>query len=558
MAHDTSSSYELGQAASSTSTLAEPIKDTSAARRHDRRAGSGHDHHIGLRAQFLRAGVTGLLAGAVAVVFNLAVRLGEGQRESLLRWAHQLPLGGFLIWPVLAALLAVFAVWITQRFAPEAAGSGIPHIKGVLQHSMQLRWRRVLPVKLIGGIAALVSGLSLGREGPTVQMGAATAQLAARLLKLPRGSHTQLIAAGAGAGLAAAFNAPLAGFVFVIEELRRELSPLTSSIALIAAITADVVMRSVLGQQPSFIVHGTPTPPLAALPLFLLIGVFAAFIAQAFNKSLLAALVFAKALPFKIRLLSTGVLAASIGLAAWWWPAVSGGGYANAQEFLSGRLANPGLIPWLLFVLGLRLALTVLSYATGAPGGVFAPMLAMGASLGLACGLAVAGLWPGVTSLPVAFAVVAMAALFAAVVRAPLTGIVLILEMTANYSLLLPLMVAAMTAFLIAERIKLKPIYESLLELSQADAPATHGTTIWLDVVVEADSALDGTTISDLGWPESCRIVTLQRSGNELATRSSMELRAGDHLHIVLDTTEQAFASKIVAAARVAQSQDAG
>lgn len=517
----------------------------------DRRRHSG-PHSLGLRAQILRAGVTGILAGLIAVAFNLLVHAGEHNRAALLKWAHTLPMWAILIWPAIAALLAILSIWITHRFAPEAAGSGIPHIKGVLQHTAQLRWRRVLPVKLVGGAAALVSGLSLGREGPTVQLGAAVAQLTARFLALPRRSHSQLVAAGAGAGLAAAFNAPLAGFIFVIEELRRELSPLTSSLALIAAITADVVSRGLLGQQPSFLTRGAPTPPLSALPLFLLIGVLAAFIALAFNKSLIAAVVYARKLSLRMRLISGGILAAAIGVAAWWWPAISGGGYTNAQEFLSGRLSNPGLIPWLLLMLGLRLVLTVLSYATGAPGGIFAPMLAMGASFGLACGLAAAGIWPTITSLPIAFTVVAMAALFAAVVRAPLTGIVLVLEMTANYELLLPLMVASMTAFLIAERFKLKPIYDSLLELSPPEEAADLDSAVWLDVVVEAHSPLDGMEIRELNWPVGYHVVTLIRSGRELAARATTVLQAGDHLHIVGETTDGDTAVKIIQSARAA------
>jgi CIC family chloride channel protein len=520
---------------------AEPLAAPPAARRSD------NSHK--LRMQFLRAGVTGLLAGGVAVVFGYLVKLADTLRGGLLSWAHTVP-AGVLLWPACAALLAMFAVWLTWRFAPEAGGSGIPHIKSVLHHTGELRWQRVLPVKLLGGFTALASGLSLGREGPTVQMGAAAAQLTAQLLKLPKRNHMQLIAAGAGAGLAAAFNAPLAGTVFVIEELRRELSPLTSSMALVAAITADVVSRSLLGQQPSFFVRDVPTPPLLAEPLFMLIGVLAAFMALAFNRSLLAAVAFAQRLPFRTRLIGSGILAGAVGLMSWWWPAVSGGGYANAQEFLSGRLIGQHLIFWLLGVLLLRFALTVLSYATGAPGGIFAPMLAMGASLGLACGLAVEGLWPHVPSMPVSFAVVAMAALFAAVVRAPLTGIVLILEMTGNYELLLPLMVATMTAFLVAERLKLKPIYEALLELRQPKQIAAQDGALWLDVVVEGHSQLDGLAIRSLGWPDGCRIVMVLRGGKELAPRSTMELLAGDHLQILIDGNEREFISTAVHCAR--------
>jgi NhaP-type Na+/H+ and K+/H+ antiporter len=140
--------------------------------------------------------------------------------------------------------------------------------------------------------------------------------------------------------------------------------------------------------------------------------------------------------------------------------------------------------------------------------------------------------------------------LFAAVVRAPLTGIVLVLEMTANYELLLPLMVASMTAFLIAERLKLKPIYDSLLELSPPDEAADQDSAIWLDVVVETHSPLDGMEIRELNWPEGCHVVTLIRSGKELAARATTVLQAGDHLHIVGDAINGKVAQRIIQSGR--------
>ena len=505
-----------------------------------------------LRSQLLRAGLVGLLAGSVGVIFGELVKQGEHLQRYLLKWAHQLPWWGILVWPLCAAVLAIFSVWLVQRFAPETSGSGIPHVKAVLLHLDRLSWRRVLPIKLLGGAAALTAGLSLGREGPTVQMGAAAGQLTALILKLPKRNHNQLIAAGAGAGLAAAFNAPLAGFVFVLEELQRELSPLTFSLALIACVLADVIMRSVLGQQPSFIVHDVHTPPLEALPFCVLVGVGAALIGAAFNSSLLTTLAWAKRLTLRLRLTLTGLLAAGLGLAAWYLPAPSGGGYALAQDLLTGHYSSLDSLRLLVLLLALRLLLTALSYATGAAGGIFAPMLAMGALFGVIMGLLSGQLIPGAGDLTVAFAVVAMSALFAAVVRAPLTGIVLLLEMSGNYSLLLPLMVAALTAYLMAERLGYKPIYESLLEARLA-GPSDHAEDdepVWLDTVVEPHSALDGRAVRDLGWPPGCLLVTVTQAGHEHAAAPSMTLRAGDHLRIVLGDRHREAVELVVNSAK--------
>ncbi len=509
--------------------------------------------HQSLRSQILRAGLVGLLAGAVAVVFGLLVKLGEEAQHHLLKWAHHWPGWGWAVWPLGAALLAVFAVWVVARYAPETSGSGIPHVKAVLLHLDRLSWRRVLPVKLLGGTAALAAGLSLGREGPTVQMGAAMGQLTALILKLPKRNHNQMIAAGAGAGLAAAFNAPLAGFVFVIEELQRELSPLTFSLALIACVLSDIIMRSVLGQQPSFFVRDVHTPPLEALPFCVLVGIGASLIGAVFNKSLLGALAWAKRLTLRLRLTLTGLLAAAIGLVAWWLPEISGGGYASAQDILSGHFSNLGSLRWLLLLLALRLLLTVVSYATGAAGGIFAPMLAMGAAFGVIAGLLSGLAIPGAGDLTIAFAVVAMAALFSAVVRAPLTGIVLLLEMTGNYSLLLPLMVASLTAYLLAERLGYKAIYESLLEVRLAgttDHPAEDDHPVWLDVVVEPHSDLDGKVVRSLGWPAGCLIVTVTHGGHERTPSASTQLRAGDHLRIVIGEHSHATIHHVLGSAK--------
>ncbi|HEX2999775.1 MAG TPA: chloride channel protein, partial [Armatimonadota bacterium] len=214
--------------------------------------------------QFFRAALVGLLAGALAVLFQEALSQGEQLRIHFLAELKQYPHWGWVSLPLLAAFLGGFVSWMTARFAPEASGSGIPHVKGVLIHIRSLDWRKLLPVKFIGGVLAISAGFSLGREGPSVQMGSAAANCLSDLLHVPRRERQHLLACGAGAGLAAAFNAPLAGFLFVIEELQHELSLTTYGTALIATLVADLMTRAFIGQSPSFHFHGYPTPPLTA------------------------------------------------------------------------------------------------------------------------------------------------------------------------------------------------------------------------------------------------------------------------------------------------------
>ncbi len=492
-----------------------------------------HEHR---RLQFARAALVGLGAGLLAVLFQYALVAAEGARTVLLHRLHAFPWWGWLVLPVLGGACAGMAGWLTARVAPEASGSGIPHIKGVLMHVRVLDWRRLLPVKFIGGVLAIGAGLSLGREGPTVQMGAAVGKAIGEWMHLPRRSRGQLIAAGAGAGLAAAFNAPLAGFIFVIEELQRELSPLTYGTALIAAVVADIVTRTLTGQFPSFHITGYPMPSLAALPLFAVLGVLAGLMGVAFNRSLLWTLRQFHGWTKMPRWARPALVAVLAGLLAWWLPQAVGGGHGTAEALLRGEYAAVGFLGFLLLLFAAKFVLTVLSYGSGVPGGIFAPLLVLGALVGLMTGQVSGLAFPAFAHTPAAFAVIGMAAAFAAIVRAPLTGIVLILEMTNNYEQLFPLLVACMIAFLVAEHLHNKPIYEALLEYDlhrtgfiehpQSVEPVT------LELAVEPHSAMDGRRVRDLGLPEGCLLVMITRAGREIVPSGGSRLQAGDHVTV--------------------------
>lgn len=488
------------------------------------------------RFQFPRAALVGLGAGLLAVLFQRALDVADGYRFLLVHRLAPHPLWWPMV-PLLCAAAAGMAGWLTKTFAPEAAGSGIPHVKGVLLHVRTLRWQRLLPVKFVGGVLAIGAGMSLGREGPTVQMGAAVGKAVADWMKLPRRSRGQLIAAGAGAGLAAAFNAPLAGFIFTIEELQRELSPLTYGTALIAAVIADIVTRSMLGQQPSFHVTGYPMPSLAALPLFAVVGLVAGLMGVAFNRCLLAASRFAHHLQGLPPWALPALMGAFAGLIVWGLPEATGGGHQAAEVILSGRYAPIGFLSFLALLFVVKFGLTIFSYASGVPGGIFAPLLVLGAVLGLMTGQVGSLGFPVLAQTPAAFAVVGMAAAFAAIVRAPLTGIVLILEMTNNYQQLFPLLVACMIAFLVAERLHNKPIYEALLEYDLQRSGYVHRDAhdpVLMSLAVETNSALDGALVGELDLPPDCVLALLVRNGREHVPNPDTVLQAGDRVDLLV------------------------
>lgn len=435
------------------------------------------DNVLGIRRrnQFIYSAIIGVLVGSVAVVFQISLNLAETARFTLLTSLKAYPLWGWLVLPVVCGSLAALAGFITQRFAPEAAGSGIPHVKQVQLNIRKLEWRRLLPVKFFGGLMSIGAGLSLGREGPTVQMGAALGKATTEFLHIGKHSSKHLISAAAGAGLSSAFNAPLAGFIFVIEELQRELSPLTFGSAFICCVTSVAVSRIFTGQLPSFHIHGYPTPALTALPLFILLGLVAGYAGILFNTLLIRAIRKAKKIskPMWVKTGSMGILA---GVIAWWMPEAIGGGHGIAEGMLQGKYVSQEVILFLVILFIVKFGFTILSYSTGAPGGIFAPLLVLGAIIGLLFGQVSAFAFPELATTPAAFAVVGMAAMFTSIVRAPLTGIVLILEMTGNQEQLFALILACLMAYLVAEHADVKPIYEALMEedMNERERKKTH------------------------------------------------------------------------------------
>ena len=487
--------------------------------------------------QFARAAVIGVVAGLIAVVFQYSIFGVEELRTFVRSWFLDNHLPGYLVIPILGGLGGLFAGWVMQRFAPETGGSGIPHVKAVLLHLREMRWVRVIIVKFAGGVASLGAGLSMGREGPTVQMGAAVGKGVAGFLKVPKRQEGQLIAGGAGAGLAAAFNAPLAGFLFVIEELQRELSPLTYGTALIASVMASVVTRLATGQLPSFLVPDYQAPPLSSLPVALVVGLVAGVLGAAFNKGLIVSLDGFKKLPKLKPKFRPAVIGVAAGLIGWFTPLVTGGGHATAEHLLRGEWNGVQFVPMLIGLLVAKFLLTVTSYGSGAPGGIFAPMLLIGATSGLLVGQMGHAWVPAITGSPSAFAVIGMAAFFAASVRAPLTGAVLIIEMTANYDQLLALLIACFAAYWVAEHLGSRPIYEELLarDLRNDDPQVVEaGEPILIDLTVESGSALDSKELKDSGLPMGSLIVTVTRAGEEIVPSGGTILLPGDELTVVV------------------------
>jgi CIC family chloride channel protein len=413
----------------------------------------------------LLASFVGMAAGAISTFFEIGVHwVGEHRTAYLLENspAWTLAVSSFVI----SAALAAFGYFITHVFAPDAAGSGIPEIEGAMDDLRPVRWWRVLPVKFFAGLGTLGAGMVLGREGPSVQMGGNVGAMVSDIFRLKdkEGRHA-LLASGAAAGLSAAFNAPLAGTLFVVEEMRPQFrySLISIKAVFIASIVANIVYRSIKGQEAVIELPSYGSPELHSLWLYLLLGMLFGVLGVHFNRLIL------RSLDWYARIHRGelwryvgmgGLLGGCFGVLLMYLPELTGGGVEWIPDATTGEF---GLLMLLLVFLG-RLAATLVCFGSGAPGGIFAPMLALGTLAGTLFGLLAQALFPDMLLEPGTFAIAGMGALFAATVRAPLTGTVLVLEMTDNYQLILPMLITCLGATMLAQLLGGRPIYSLLLE----------------------------------------------------------------------------------------------
>jgi CIC family chloride channel protein len=392
----------------------------------------------------------GALVGLMAVAFILLTeRVGM----------RLYPVGGAawhrVLIPILGSLLMGYLLY---RYFPDARGSGVPQTKAALY----AREGRITAATMFGKFfctsATLASGIPLGREGPTVQVGAGIASVLGRHLGLRPEKVKALIPVAAAAAIAAAFNTPLAAVLFALEEIVGDLhAPVLGSVVL-AAATSWGVLRLLLGNDPLFKVPQYQLVNPWEFAIYAVLGVAGGLLSVAFTKLLLGMrerfLRFPhKTLPFQPVI--GGVL---VGLMGWFVPQVLGVGYEHVGAVLNGGMA----LRLMVLLLVLKLFAVTTSYASGNAGGIFGPSLFLGAMLGGTIGGMAHTLFPNHTATPGAYALVGMGTVFAGIVRAPMTSVVMIFEITRDYAVIVPLMISNLVSLFIASRLQKQPIYESL------------------------------------------------------------------------------------------------
>lgn len=402
----------------------------------------------------------GLIIGFVGTSFQLALDKIFELKKEIFKLANGNIWSEITLSIFITTIMVCISIWIVKKFAKEAGGSGIHEVEGALKGCRKLR-PRVAPVKFVSGIFSLGSGLSLGKEGPTVHMSAVISQIFIDRFKLTKKYANALISAGASAGLATAFNTPLSGIVFVIEEMNRKFRFSVTAIkcVIITTIVSIIVSRMMVGNPPAIKVETFSSVPQNTLWLFLVLGAIFGYFGLLFSKGLIKVSDFfanGSKRRFWISVISICIV---FGVGVILMPNAVGGGYVVIANSFSDNLTLKALI--LLIIL--RFIGVIVSYGTGVSGGIFAPMVALGTVFGLAFGIIVTNLFPQYNIAPEVFAVAGMSALFTATVGAPLTGIVLVIEMTWNYQLLLPLMITCFSASMVTYIHHQTPIYDTLL-----------------------------------------------------------------------------------------------
>mgnify|MGYP001747886548 FL=1 len=495
----------------------------------------------------------GSIVGLVIALFRIMIVKADQARQMAVHLVKVKPIYAFAV-----LLVLILIAWILDkliRFEPDISGSGIPQIEGELKGLEDQNWRKVLAAKFAGCVLAIGGGLALGREGPSIQLGGMIGKGFARRKNALLTEERMLMSCGAGAGLAAAFGAPLAGVLFALEELHKNFSAEVLVSTMAASAVADYIAVNIIGLRPVFDFDVEHRIPLRLYWAVVLLGVILGILGVLYNKLLDKMQDFFDR--FDSKFISIGIMLMISFLMMFIYPTVLGSGNNLVKVISDGKFTLIALA----ILLVAKLFFSTGSFGTGTPGGIFLPLLVIGAITG--------GLYS--TFLSTAFGVeeyyikgfviIAMAGFFSAIVRAPITGVILITEMTGNFMTLLSLVSASLVAYVVADLLGGEPVYDQLMHRRQRkkveSGSGTHDHDYLADVYSKSDkkyvkkrisirerkvvidssihigSMMDGHKVMELGLPEGSLIVSVMRDGKEIIPHGSTILNGGDDLEIL-------------------------
>lgn len=498
--------------------------------------------------------LVGVLGGLIIVGYRICLSNGAKWLQQILRYCKQ-SFFTIIIWFLILIIIAYIVSKLLDA-EPLISGSGIPQLEGELAGKIDAKWWRVLINKFLGGFLTNFCGLALGREGPSIQLGAMVGKGIGKILKRGKTEERYLLTCGASAGLAAAFHAPLAGVMFALEEVHKHFSaPLLISV-MASSIASDYTMSNILGMDPVFSFKVVGALSTDYYWMVLVLGVILGLAGAFYNKALL----YVQSLYGKLKKLNTFkkllipfIISGILGFLA---PQILGSGDTLVDLLTEGKLT----ILMIVCLLTGKFIFAITCFGSGAPGGIFFPLLVIGCLIGGLFGH-VAVQYLGLDPIYINnFILLAMAGYFTAIVRAPVTGIILIFEMTGSLSHLLSITTVTIVAYVVADLMKSKPVYESLLEnlLKKRNLPIPKGVgeKVLLDFMVNANSHLDNHLIKDINWPNHCLIVSLRREGQEFIPHGNTYLKASDIIIVMCDKVDESYVYDIVSSLAVEKISD--
>lgn len=463
----------------------------------------------------------GLASGMISVLYRYT--LGRLDTVRNLMYSHMTIEKGALM--LAGFLLLAFLMHLLLKWAPFSGGSGIPQIRGELLGKADIESTPTLISKFFGGAMGAFTGLTLGREGPSIQLGGTLAKMISKGMKASEMERRYLITAGASAGLAAAFNAPLAGALFALEELHKSFSHFFVVPCIVASVLANFVSFSILGMEPAFSFPMHEMLPISFFWVPLSIGVLGGILGSLFNKGLLFFSQNMKKLPiprYAIIFIAM-ILAFCVGLYS---PLLLGGGHGLIE-----RLATKPVAPTALVVyFAIRLVLVWTGYGSGAQGGIFLPVLTLGALLGAFCHSFMMG---GDAYYP-NFLYLGMAAILSSVVQAPLLSILLVSEMSGTMMQMISVTATAVVAYLVAQVLNNGPIYESLYDnMFTKDDPVVDSGYTMQYFFVPGDADYVNIPLERLTIPHHPLIASVKREDRTFTPNKDTILKEGDELLVL-------------------------
>ncbi|MEE3489429.1 ClC family H(+)/Cl(-) exchange transporter [uncultured Methanobrevibacter sp.] len=481
--------------------------------------------------------MVGIFAGLMVCLYRFLLAGSETVLRDYLSIIHGNVLYIILFFFALA-LMGILIDFLT-KWEVDSAGSGIPQVYAEVKGHMEANWAKVLFSKIVAGVLTALGGLSLGPEGPSVQIGGMAGKGVAKIFKGSKTDELRLILVGSAVGITAAFNAPLAGVIFVFEEINHGFDKTLVFIALVSAIVADFVSKIIFGQATilSFPIYDIP---LESYWILIVLGVIIGLLGYVYNIGMIKSsdivngLRIPSWLKFVLVFMVSGVVALMI-------PEISDGGHFM-MDMLDVAIPSLGV---LVLLLVLKYLFSMFSFSSGAPGGIFLPILVLGAYIGAVFGSVVVPSLGLQHDLIYRFIVISMAGFFAATVRSPITGIVLLAEMSGSTESLVAMVIVSLIAYVIPTLLGNEPIYESLYDRlllkknrEYVKKPSKH---VLSEYIVPLDCNYINFMIKDIPFPKNAIVVSVIRNGKYIIPTEDFHIQYSDQIQILADSNDYPF-----------------